>query len=408
MQPGDLYWFNDCYGSKGAVSHTPDQVFVAPVYAEGELVAFTHSWAHFNDVGGMRPGSLSPDCTDIFQEGIIVPPIRLARDGAFNIEAMRIFCRNSRFPEMVQGDMRATVAAMRLGERRLVELFERFGKARMLDAFRQLIARSAAAVREKLRALIPPGTYSFTDIVDSDGQGNGPLRLRFTLDVGDNGVIFDARDSDDQTKGPVNFLMHPAVPATILSSYLLGGNAEYLVNAGALRVIDEVKLRPGSFLQPKFPAPLGMRGVTHDAQHRGLSRPAQCRDRRPGAGIAQRLRHLVHPRPQRRGRAVSACRTASASAMARGRSPTASTRSISWRRRIFRRSFSTPPIRCVSAAMRSIPIPADPGAGAAAAALCARSRCLAPEAVVSMRIDAVGQSALGRQPAAKARALGAA
>src|SRR5262249_8790342 len=86
MRSGDICWFTDCYGSNGAVSHSPAQVFVAPVFAAGELSAFAQSWAHFNDIGGMRPGSLSPDCTDIFQEGIIVPPVRLAREGAVNEE----------------------------------------------------------------------------------------------------------------------------------------------------------------------------------------------------------------------------------------------------------------------------------------------------------------------------------
>ena len=127
MRPGDIYWFNDCYASKGAVSHSPDQVFVAPVFAEGKLAAFAQSWAHFNDIGGMRAGSLSPECTEIFQEGIIVPPVRVARDGQLNDELLRVFTRNSRFPEMVQGDTRASIAAIRLGERRLVELCERFG-----------------------------------------------------------------------------------------------------------------------------------------------------------------------------------------------------------------------------------------------------------------------------------------
>jgi N-methylhydantoinase B len=262
MKPGDLYWYNDCYGSKGAVSHTPDQVFVAPVFAAGALVAFAHSWAHFNDVGGMRPGSLSPDCTDIFQEGIMVPPIRLARDGVMNDEAMRIFVRNSRFPAMVQGDARAAIAAVRLGEKRLGELFARFGAARMLDAFRQLIARSEKAMRERLRALTPPGEYSFTDIVDSDGQGNGPIRLRYKLMVTADRIVLDTTASDDQTPGPVNFLMAKEVPSTVFGLYLLGGDQEHLLNHGASRVIDELKLRAGSILQPRFPAPLGLRGVT--------------------------------------------------------------------------------------------------------------------------------------------------
>src|SRR6266481_4858239 len=90
MQPGDLYWYNDCYGSRGAVSHSPDQVFVAPIFAEGRLAAFAQSWAHFNDIGGMRAGSLSPDCTDIYQEGIIVPPVRVAREGVIVEELLRL------------------------------------------------------------------------------------------------------------------------------------------------------------------------------------------------------------------------------------------------------------------------------------------------------------------------------
>jgi N-methylhydantoinase B len=262
MSEGDLYWYNDCYGSRGAVSHTPDQVFVAPVYCEGELVAFTHSWAHFNDVGGMRPGSLSSDCTDIFQEGIIIPPIRLMRDGQTNEEALRIFTRNSRFPGMIRGDLRATIAAVRLGERRLGELFQRFGKARMLDAFEQLIQRTAIAMKERLRAQIKPGSYQFTDAVDSDGQGNGPLHLRYTLDVAPDRIALDATRSDDQTPGPVNFLMHPDVPRTVFGLYFVGGDSEHVINDGVLRAIDEVKLREGSFVQPRYPAPLGMRGVT--------------------------------------------------------------------------------------------------------------------------------------------------
>src|SRR5262249_12727106 len=129
MRPGDIYWFNDCYDSKGAVSHSPDQVFVAPVFAEGELVAFAQSWAHFNDIGGMRAGSLSPDCTEIFQEGIIVPPVRVVREGVVADELLRVFWRNSRFPDMVKGDTRASMAAIRLGERRGGGGLRRVGRA---------------------------------------------------------------------------------------------------------------------------------------------------------------------------------------------------------------------------------------------------------------------------------------
>jgi N-methylhydantoinase B len=262
MRPGDIYWFNDCYASKGAVSHSPDQVFVAPVFAEGKLAAFAQSWAHFNDIGGMRAGSLSPDCTDIYQEGIIVPPVRVAREGVIVEELLRLFYRNSRFPEMVKGDTRASMAAIRLGERRLGELFARFGLARTTDAFERLIAETERELRGKLRALVPEGCHAFTDTVDSDGQGHGPIKLRYRLDVTAERIVLDTSKSDDQVPGPVNFLMSPQVPAMVFGSYLLGEGSEAILNAGVERAIDEVIVRPGSVLQPTFPAPLGMRGVT--------------------------------------------------------------------------------------------------------------------------------------------------
>ena len=81
MRPGDLYWYNDCYGSRGAVSHSNDQVLLAPVFHEGRRCGFVMGWAHFADIGGLRAGSISPDATDIFQEGIIVPPTKLIDAG---------------------------------------------------------------------------------------------------------------------------------------------------------------------------------------------------------------------------------------------------------------------------------------------------------------------------------------
>jgi N-methylhydantoinase B len=111
VRPGDICWYNDCYASRGAASHSPDQVFACRVFCNDEIVAFAQSWAHFNDIGGMRARSLSPDCEEIFQEGIIVPPVRIARDGHFNDELLRVFVRNSRFRAMVQGDTRDSIAA---------------------------------------------------------------------------------------------------------------------------------------------------------------------------------------------------------------------------------------------------------------------------------------------------------
>ena len=263
MREGDLYWYNDCYGSRGAVSHSNDQVFLAPAFHEGRRVGFVMGWAHFSDIGGLRPGSMSPDATDHFQEGIIIPPVRLERGGQTNEDLLRTFWRNSRFPNQSQGDTRALMAAVRLGERRLAEMAGRFGPEVLEDAFAQLLARTEATVRGKLREIFPVGTTRFADAIDTDGHGNGPFTLRLALTrTEDDRFILDATETDDQAPGPVNLLMHPDVPGMALGLYVLQGEAGQVLNAGAPRALDEVRLREGSLLAPRAPAPLGLRGLT--------------------------------------------------------------------------------------------------------------------------------------------------
>ncbi|MHA7882457.1 hydantoinase B/oxoprolinase family protein [Nitratireductor rhodophyticola] len=267
MQPGDLYWYNDCYGSRGAVSHSNDQVLLAPVFRNGRRCAFVMSWAHFADIGGIRPGSISPDATEIFQEGIIVPVTKLIDAGQTNEAALSIFHRNSRFPEQSNGDMRALMASVDLGVRRVGEIIDRFGADVVADAFDQLLARTRRLVRTKLAETFDYGTHSFTDAIDGDGHGNGPFKIRFSLSRekgsdGEDRFTFDATETDDQAPGPVNYLMNEGVPGMALGLYYLGGDPAQVCNAGGPNAIDAVKLREGSLLAPRFPAPLGMRGLT--------------------------------------------------------------------------------------------------------------------------------------------------
>jgi N-methylhydantoinase B len=267
MRDRDLYWYNDCYGSHGAISHSNDQVLLAPVFHNGRRCAFVMCWAHFADIGGLRAGSISPDTTDIFQEGIIIPPTKLIDAGRTNEAALNIFHRNSRFPAQSLGDMRALMASNALGVRRVQEILERFGAEVVADALDKLLARTRRLVRAKLAETFDYGTHRFTDAIDSDGHGNGPFRIRFALtrergaDGGDR-FIFDATQTDDQAPGPVNFLMNPGVPGMALGLYYLGGDPAQVCNAGGPQAIDEVRLRQGSLLWPRFPAPLGMRGLT--------------------------------------------------------------------------------------------------------------------------------------------------
>lgn len=292
MKPGDVYWFNDCYGSRGAVSHSSDQVFVRPVFDEGILSGFVQSWAHFGDIGGMHPGSLSPDATDIFQEGIIIPPVKLYDGGVLNAEAFRIFVRNSRFPEMLQGDMRALSAAVQLGEMRMKELLSRFGRPLVLECFSIMLDQTEKVVRGRFRNIFKNGSYQFVETVDQDGHGNGPFAIRLKLIVEDDRIVLDATDTDDQAVGPINFLMHPAVPGSIFGIYFLADDSTTLLNDGVCRILDEVRLRPGSLLQPNFPAPLGMRGLT--MTHMMNACAGLINVATGGAGVAANNAYCIH------------------------------------------------------------------------------------------------------------------
>ena len=267
MKPGDVYWYNDCYGSRGAVSHSNDQVLIAPVFHRGRRVAFVMSWAHFADIGGLRPGSISPDATDIMHEGIVVPPTRLIAEGVTNEAALAIFHRNSRYPEQSLGDMKALMASVELGVRRVEEIAGRFGGDVFQASLERLLERTRALVRRRLAETFPYGTHRFTDAIDSDGHGSGPFKLRFALTrekgpSGEDRFVFDATETDDQAHGPVNFLMNPGVPGMALGLYYLGGDPAQVCNAGGPQALDEVRLREGSLLWPKWPAALGMRGLT--------------------------------------------------------------------------------------------------------------------------------------------------
>lgn len=263
IRPGDIFWYNDCYFSRGGVSHTSDQVFAAPVFMEGSLVGFAQSWAHFRDIGGAWPGSNTPGTESIFQEGIIVPPVRLYRAGELNSDLFETFVRNSRFPLHARGDTRALTAAVRLGEKRLMELFARFGTGRLLGAVDAMIEQSSRLFRRRLKELFPEGgTWRFADRVDGDGKGGGPFTVRMTLTSHEDGFTLDTTESDAQAKGPINFLMNPTVPNTVFGLYLLEDEPGLMMNEGLLTAIADVRTKEGTIIQPAFPAPLGQRSNT--------------------------------------------------------------------------------------------------------------------------------------------------
>jgi N-methylhydantoinase B len=259
MQPGDLYLYNDSYGSRGAVSHNNDMVVAAPVFREDRLLAFAEAWGHLWDIGGMVPGSISPAATDVFQEGIVMPPSRVLRGGIWNEELIAIFARNSRFPDMVRGDLSAIMAAVRLGGRRMEEIAERFGAAALEAAFAGTIDQSERALRKAFAERVPDGRYAFRDYIDSDGVSDNSYGVAVTVEKRGGTVSLDYSGSDAEAPGSINFIMHPSVPKTMCGLYFTGGEPSVALNAGFHRAVDEVRTRPGSIVAPREPAPLGMR-----------------------------------------------------------------------------------------------------------------------------------------------------
>jgi N-methylhydantoinase B len=263
MRPGDVYWFNDPYVTDGAVQHHQDMVFVVPVFHAERPVAFTATFGHYQDIGGLHAGSISPHATEIYHEGVLVPPVRIVREGQLNEEAYRIFLRNSRLPDIVEGDTRAMMASCHLAETRLAELFARYSVPTVLAAFEEILAQNAARVHPLFLDLVPEGEWSFHDFLDSDGgTDERPYKVALTLSRRGDHVRLDGSASDDQARGPINYTTNLGLLQIAFGRYLQSLDPDLDVNDGLLRNLDEWVAREGSLLKPRFPAPLGMRANT--------------------------------------------------------------------------------------------------------------------------------------------------
>lgn len=259
MQRGDVFWFNDPYFTDGAIQHLGDMCFVAPVFVGDEVAGFSATFGHFRDIGGTRAGSISPGATEIFHEGTRVPPIRIVRSGELNQEAYRVILGNSRFPGDLEGDTRALMASCKLGEARMEEIFARYGRDTVLAAFEDIIERTRATSRALLRSLVPEGDFSFADHADDDGITGRSYKVAMTLRRMGDRVIVDISDSDDQAKGPINFYVTLGYINLLFGRYLMSIDPTLPLNEGLLQTIDELIAKPGTVVQPRFPAATGLR-----------------------------------------------------------------------------------------------------------------------------------------------------
>jgi N-methylhydantoinase B len=249
VAPGDVIITNDPYLGG---SHLPDLTVFKPVYVDSELTFFTANRAHHVDVGGGAPGSFVADATEIYEEGLRLPPVKLCRGDQVDEQLLSIILKNVRQPDYLYGDLHAQLAALAHGEKRITEdLIPRFGLDTILACEKPMLAYSESRIREAISSL-RPGRYSAEDCLDNDGVEDKPLRIHVTITVAGSNLTVDFGGSSSQALGPVNSVFAVTAGATYIG-VLASLDPDVPVNGGCYRPIS-IQAPDGSVVNPREPA----------------------------------------------------------------------------------------------------------------------------------------------------------
>ncbi|WP_148572663.1 hydantoinase B/oxoprolinase family protein [Nocardioides caldifontis] len=275
MRPGDVFFHNDVYESEGGIGHLPDLCVTVPVFSGGQVVAFVQAFGHHDDIGGRVPGSMPSGATTVFEEGLMVPPIKLWDAGVPNRAALTIMTRNSRMPESLAADLDAECSACLMGARRLGELFERYGRDAVECCFDAIIDRTTQTYRREILSRIPVGSWVWEDYAEHDGVDEPRLhtqRITLTRTAADDPdgerLVIDFDGTGPQAKGPINhcgdysdgvFLKKWLAPILRNLAATPERMAELDVNEGVVPLIEMRFPEPGTLLTPEFPAPTNAR-----------------------------------------------------------------------------------------------------------------------------------------------------
>jgi N-methylhydantoinase B len=244
IRPGDIFATNDPYF--GGVTHLNDVVLAMPVFVDDELIAWTANIAHWNDVGGMVPGSISNEAREIFQEGLRLPAVKLISEGEAIRSVMEIMKCNSRLPDYLQGDMWAGIAAARVGERRILDLVAKYGRETFTTALRTFMEYGEQVALLALRNL-PKGRFSLAEEQDSGAVYTA------TVEIKDDEFLVDLRHNPDQDPGPNNASRDGTIIAAQMVFMNITGASSSSANAGHFKPL-KLLTRPGSVFDASPPA----------------------------------------------------------------------------------------------------------------------------------------------------------
>jgi N-methylhydantoinase B len=256
IREGDLFITNDPYDGS---THLPDVVLVKPIHHAGVLIGFAAALAHMTDIGGRIPGGNASDSTEVYQEGLRIPPSRLWRQGEPDENLFRIIERNVRVPDKVIGDIRSLVAACVVGERELKKLADRYGAQPFLGYCRELLDYTERFTRAEI-ARLPKGTWRFVDHLDGDGIDPGPIRFVATVTIAADELTIDFTGTAPQVRGAIN-CVYPFTLSTALACVRSILDLSIPNNAGYFRPI-KVIAPEGTIVNPRPPAAVAARGIT--------------------------------------------------------------------------------------------------------------------------------------------------
>ena len=261
IEEGDIILTNDPYLCNAAVSHLPDWLVLVPVFKDGRHIAWSAMFGHMSDNGGMVPGSMPINATNIYQEGIRIPPVKLYKKGELQSDLLELVLHNVRTSQWNRFDLNALIAACNTAAKRCVELAERFGDEVFTSTMDVMLQRNYDAMKAVISMVVPEEKREFTDYLCDDGMGLGPYKIHCTMWREGDKAIFDFEGTSPQAQSSVNFYLNEDMFKMFFGSFTINiVDPQIAFNDGFYDLV-EVRIPEGTLLKPKYPAALS--GRTH-------------------------------------------------------------------------------------------------------------------------------------------------